>query len=140
MMAALDPSIMNRLDALNYYTATKKYDLAFPRLTEDLDAEPQDVFPEADGFSPGALKDSGWTALGQVARASEAEASNLEAYVAEERTLRDHLTEQLLLAFADPSRRLSLGFTCNSGTGSPVGDLRIMRLTTAVLRAGEPHR
>ncbi|HET9273848.1 MAG TPA: RNA polymerase sigma-54 factor, partial [Methyloceanibacter sp.] len=74
--------------------------------TEDLDAEPQDVFPEADGFSPGALKDSGWTALGQVARASEAEASNLEAYVAEERTLRDHLTEQLLLAFADPARRL----------------------------------
>lgn len=43
-------------------------------------------------------------------------------------------------AWADPSRRLSLGFTCNSGTGSPVGDLRIMRLTTVVLRAGEQHR
>lgn len=43
-------------------------------------------------------------------------------------------------AWADPSRRLSLGFTCNSGTGSPVGDLRIMRLTTAVLRAGEQRR
>ena len=40
------------------------------------------------------------------ARASVDEDSNLEAYVAEERTLRDHLTEQLTLAFADPARRL----------------------------------
>ena len=40
-------------------------------------------------------------------------------------------------AWADPSRRLSLAFTCNSGTGSPVGDLRIMRLTTAALRAAD---
>src|SRR6185295_20086373 len=34
--------------------------------TEDLDAEPQDVFPDAESFSPGALKDSGWSTLGQV--------------------------------------------------------------------------
>lgn len=74
--------------------------------TEDLDAEPQDVFPDSDGFSPGALKDSGWAALGQGTRANADEDSNLEAYVAEERTLRDHLTEQLVLAFADPARRL----------------------------------
>ena len=40
-------------------------------------------------------------------------------------------------AWADPSRRLALGFTCNSGTGSPVGDLRIMRLTSAALRAAD---
>ncbi len=38
--------------------------------TEDLDAEPQDVFPDADGFSPGVLKDSGWSTLGQGSRAS----------------------------------------------------------------------
>jgi RNA polymerase sigma-54 factor len=74
--------------------------------TEDLDAEPQDVFPDADGFSPGILKDSGWATLGQSSRATDAEESNLEAYVAEERTFRDHLTEQLLLTFADPARRL----------------------------------
>ncbi|HZJ12158.1 MAG TPA: RNA polymerase factor sigma-54 [Methyloceanibacter sp.] len=74
--------------------------------TEDLDAEPQDVFPEADGFSPGVLKDSGWSTLGQGSRSSGEEDSNLEAYVAEERTLRSHLTEQLALAFADPARRL----------------------------------
>jgi len=74
--------------------------------TEDLDAEPQDAFPDSDGFSPGVLKDSGWSTLGQGSRSSAEEDSNLEAYVAEERTLRDHLTEQLVLAFADPVRRL----------------------------------
>ena len=31
---------------------------------------------------------------------------NLESYVAGERTLKDHLTEQLMLAFTDPARRL----------------------------------
>jgi RNA polymerase sigma-54 factor len=74
--------------------------------TDDLDAEPQDVFPDADGFSPGVVKDSGWSTLGHGSRASVDEDSNLESYVAEERTLRDHLTEQLNLAFADPPRRL----------------------------------
>jgi RNA polymerase sigma-54 factor len=74
--------------------------------SEDLDAEPQDVFPDAESFSPGALKDSGWSMLGQVSRSNLDEESNLEAYVAEERTLRNHLTEQLVLAFADPAQRL----------------------------------
>jgi RNA polymerase sigma-54 factor len=74
--------------------------------TEDLDADPQDVFPDADGFSPGVLKDSGWSSLGQGTRAGSDEDSNFEAYAAEERTLRDHLTDQLVLAFADPPRRL----------------------------------
>ena len=39
---------MRRLDALNYYTATKKYDLQFPRLTEDLEA---DILVIGGGFS-----------------------------------------------------------------------------------------
>ena len=71
-----------------------------------MDAEPQDVFPEADGFLPGAIKDSGWATLGQGQGAGGGEESNLEAYVAEQLTLRDHLTTQLMLAFADPARRL----------------------------------
>jgi RNA polymerase sigma-54 factor len=75
--------------------------------SEDLDAEPQDVFPDVDALAPGALKDSGWSALSQSpSRSDTDEVSNLEAYVAEERTLRDHLAEQLMLAFADPARRL----------------------------------
>ena len=82
-------------------------DLEAPRSrSEDLDAEPQDVFPDADNFSPGMLKDSGWSTLGQGSRAIADEDSNLESYVAEERTLRNHLTDQLVLAFADPARRL----------------------------------
>src|SRR6516165_7031209 len=75
--------------------------------SEDLDAEPQDVFPDGDALAPGALRDSGWPALSQSPLRSDTdEVSNLEAYVAEERTLRDHLAEQLILAFADPARRL----------------------------------
>jgi len=76
------------------------------RQADDLDTEPQDTLLDADSFGPGALKDSGWTALAQGPRLEGGEAPNLEAYVAEERTLRDHLTDQLALAFTDPAKRL----------------------------------
>ncbi|MGH6865263.1 MAG: RNA polymerase factor sigma-54 [Methyloceanibacter sp.] len=75
--------------------------------TDDLDAEPQDVFPDAEEFVPGALKDSGWNGLTQGPRADvDDSGNNLEAYAAEEPTLRGLLSEQLMLAFADPARRL----------------------------------
>ena len=77
-----------------------------PGRTAELDIEPQDAFPDADNFFPGALKDSGWNTLGQGQPATEGEVASLEAYVAAERTLRDHLCEQLALAFTDPARRL----------------------------------
>ncbi len=35
--------------------------------------------------------------------------------------------------WADPDHRLALGFVVNTGTGSPIGDLRILRLNTAAL-------
>lgn len=47
-MSMLDPKVMRHLDALNYYTATRKYDLAFPRLTDDIEA---DVVVIGGGFS-----------------------------------------------------------------------------------------
>lgn len=47
-MNAMNPLVMNKLDALNYYTVTKKYDIAFPRLTDDVDA---DVVVIGGGFS-----------------------------------------------------------------------------------------
>ncbi|MGC2410906.1 MAG: RNA polymerase factor sigma-54 [Methyloceanibacter sp.] len=75
-------------------------------LPDDLDTEPHDTSPETEGFGPSALKDSGWTGLTQGPRPAGDEAPNLEAYVAEERTLRDHLTDQLALAVADPAWRL----------------------------------
>ncbi len=76
--------------------------------TDDLDAEPQDAFPDQDSFTPGAVKDSGWTTLGSGSGSGGGgdDAPDLEAYVAEERTLRAHLTEQLSLAFTDPAQRL----------------------------------
>lgn len=47
-MSMLNPLQMRRLDALNYYTATRKYDLSFPRLTDDIDC---DVVVIGGGFS-----------------------------------------------------------------------------------------
>lgn len=75
--------------------------------TEELDVEPQDSFPDADGLSTASFNESGASAFGANARtASGGETPNLESYVAGERTLKDHLTEQLMLAFTDPARRL----------------------------------
>ena len=72
----------------------------------DLDAEPQDAFSDGEGYSAGALKESSWASLSQGPRLDGDDAPNLEAYVAEERTLKDHLSDQLALVFADPARRL----------------------------------
>jgi len=74
--------------------------------TDDLDAEPRDMFPDAESFTPGAVTDSGWSGLTQGPRAEIDEGTNLEAYVAEEKTLHGHLSQQLSLTFADPARRL----------------------------------
>ena len=74
--------------------------------TDDLDAEPQDMFPDSESFVPGAVQDSGWSGMIQSSRSDTDEGTNLEAYVAEEKTLRDHLADQLCLAFSDPARRL----------------------------------
>ena len=63
-------------------------------------------FPTPTAFRQACSRTSGWSTLGQGTRASGDESSNLESYVAEERTLRDHLTDQLVLALADPAQRL----------------------------------
>lgn len=47
-MSLLDPKVLRHLDAVNYYSATRKYDLSFPRLTHDIDA---DVVVIGGGFS-----------------------------------------------------------------------------------------
>jgi RNA polymerase sigma-54 factor len=73
---------------------------------DELDTEPQDAFPDSDSFTPGAIKDSGWDGLTGGQRLENGGAPDLEAYVAEERTLKDHLADQLTLAFSDPARRL----------------------------------
>ncbi|MDJ0513790.1 MAG: RNA polymerase factor sigma-54 [Methyloceanibacter sp.] len=74
--------------------------------TDDLDAEPTDVFPDSEEFVPGAVLDSGWTGLTQSATGVSDEGADLEAYVAEVKTLQRYLAEQLALAFADPAQRM----------------------------------
>ncbi|ODR95647.1 RNA polymerase sigma-54 factor [Methyloceanibacter stevinii] len=74
--------------------------------TEDLDADPRDMFPDSEDFVPGAVMDSGWSGLTQSGPGVSEDGADLEAYVAEEKTLRLHLSEQLALAFADPAQRM----------------------------------
>ena len=71
----------------------------------ELDAEPQALYPDSEAPAAGDFKGQDWTPLAGNGRA-DGERPNLEAYVAEQRTLRSHLSEQLALAFADPARRL----------------------------------
>jgi CubicO group peptidase (beta-lactamase class C family) len=41
-------------------------------------------------------------------------------------------------AFADPEHNLALAMVCNRGRGTPIGDLRILRLSQAAARAIQP--
>ena len=42
--------------------------------------------------------------------------------------------------WADPSRELAVAMVCSRGTGTPIGDLRIMELGTAAVRAADRRR
>ncbi len=74
--------------------------------TADLDADPRDMFPDTEDFVPGAVLDSGWSGVKPSAGSGSEDGIGLEAYVAEEKTLRAYLAEQLALAFADPAQRM----------------------------------
>lgn len=43
-------------------------------------------------------------------------------------------------AWADPGRRLSLGYVVNTGSGTPFGDLRITRLTSTAIACADRYR
>ena len=72
-----------------------------------LDTEFENVFPDtaAADMKPDPAV-SGWASLRQRTNSFDGEDSNLEAYVANERSLKDHLVEQLHLALRDPAERL----------------------------------
>jgi RNA polymerase sigma-54 factor len=74
-----------------------------------LDADLANVFPDDHGQAPGEapplLPAESW-ANAPSRQAISAEDYNLEAFVAETRSLADHLTDQLGLAVADPTLRL----------------------------------
>ncbi|MEM8743090.1 MAG: RNA polymerase factor sigma-54 [Pseudomonadota bacterium] len=69
------------------------------------DTETENVFPESvdPGPTPGL---NGWTGTGTGSIGGADSDYNLEAFVADELTLQDHLTAQLQLAISDPVRRM----------------------------------
>jgi CubicO group peptidase (beta-lactamase class C family) len=42
--------------------------------------------------------------------------------------------------WADPSRDLAVAMVCSRGTGTPIGDLRIMELGAAAVRSADGRR
>jgi len=71
-----------------------------------LDADLENVFPDTEAQGPQYSDIGGWASLPNKAPASGNGAMNLEAYVAEEVSLQDHLTQQLQLGLAEPAQRL----------------------------------
>lgn len=75
-----------------------------PGGTYDTDVE--NVFPDSTEPMPGVPADGGWNTLPSRSRLSDGGDLNLEAFVAEDLNLHDHLTEQMHLAVKDPAQRL----------------------------------
>lgn len=74
--------------------------------SEVFDTDSENVIPDAAvDAPPQPVADSGWSSVTNKA-APSGDAANLEAFVAEDISLHDHLNEQLLLAIADPAQRL----------------------------------
>ena len=71
-----------------------------------LDTAYENVDPEAGVSDHSMPMDSGWASTRSGTQSIDDGEFNLDATLAEEKTLHDHLREQLPLAFADPVRRL----------------------------------
>lgn len=80
--------------------------------TRELDADAESVYPDTapNELGPGLTSDS-WANVRQSTSSTGGDgSSNLESYVAEELSLRDHLTAQLALALPDPVDRMIGGY------------------------------
>ncbi len=71
-----------------------------------LDTAYENIDPEAGVSDHSMPMDSGWASTRSSSQSIDDGEFNLDATLAEEKTLHDHLREQLPLAFADPVRRL----------------------------------
>ncbi len=85
-------------------------DLSGPEAAADpaatFDTDQENVFPDASEPGPTTPEDGGWASLRSSAPLDPDSDYNLEAFVAEEVGLHDHLAEQMSLAIADPAKRL----------------------------------
>jgi RNA polymerase sigma-54 factor len=70
------------------------------------DTDVENVFPDSAEPQPGPPVGDSWSSMPARTRGVDGEAPNLEAYVAEEIGLHDHLTEQMHLAISEPAQRL----------------------------------
>lgn len=69
----------------------------------DLDTDYDSVYPDAGPLSPSVGLDGGWQQMGAGHRGGfDSEDSNLEAYVADQLSLHDHLQQQMQLVLHDP--------------------------------------
>jgi RNA polymerase sigma-54 factor len=71
-----------------------------------LDTDSENVFPDVEAQQPQFSDTGSWASLPSKAPAGGNGSMNLEAFVAEEVSLQDHLTQQLHLAVAEPAKRL----------------------------------
>ena len=71
-----------------------------------LDTSTDNIDPEAGAAERLAPLDSGWAGTRTGGQSLDGDDFNLDATLAAEKTLHDHLREQLPLAFADPVRRM----------------------------------
>lgn len=75
----------------------------------DLDTDYDNVYPDAGPLAPSAGLDGGWQQMGSSGGGKQGFDSgdnNLEAYVADVVSLREHLQRQLHLAITDPIQRM----------------------------------
>ncbi len=73
--------------------------------TGGMDTDPENVFPDSGESGPSLLLEAGWTSATRKS-AGESQDVNFEALLADDKTLQDHLIEQLQITIADPARRL----------------------------------
>ena len=74
--------------------------------TGDLDTDFENVFPDAGPGAISQFSDSGWSTIRPSKYNGSGEDANLESYVAETVSLKDHLLDQLNLSQLDTARRL----------------------------------
>ncbi|MGI9378037.1 MAG: RNA polymerase factor sigma-54 [Methyloligellaceae bacterium] len=73
--------------------------------SNDLDTDVETVYPDGRNDAGDHLKTSDWKST-TTSGAGASESVNLEAFVSEEKTLTDHLNDQLQLSVSDPVKRL----------------------------------
>jgi RNA polymerase sigma-54 factor len=91
-------------------TSEEWLDLSNDKMQNDptgaYDTEVENVFPDSSEPQAGPPGDGAWNAVPSRAAPSSSDHVNLEAFVAEQVSLRDHLTEQMQLALHDPVKKL----------------------------------